>query len=74
MEVLGGRKEDKVAEISISLGGFLFLQVVLLLAYYGFDVNMPWWALWLPFLVLGGIILFCLVMLLIILIIMAVNY
>jgi len=42
--------------MNISLGIPLFLQTALLVIYYGFNISMPWWVVWFPFLVVGGIL------------------
>lgn len=42
--------------MSESFGGALLVQVALLVIYYGFHIDLPWWVLWFPSLIIIGIL------------------
>jgi hypothetical protein len=41
---------------SYSLLQVALLQVALLVMYYGFKISLPWWVLWFPSLLVGGVL------------------
>lgn len=51
--------------MSNGIGSYLFVQTALLIAHYGFDIDMPRWVLWFPS-IITGIILFIVIMIMII--------
>lgn len=38
--------------------GLFTIQIILLVLFYGFNINLPWWVLWLPTIVFSVIIIF----------------
>lgn len=53
-------------KLGIDFGGFILLQVILLIISYGGYLNLPWWVVWLPSLVIMGVIILGLLLLVII--------
>ena len=49
-------KTKKITHNLIPKPGYVFLQLVMFVLVYGFDMEMPWWAMWFPSLIMGGII------------------
>jgi len=60
--------------VTISLGGYLFFQVILLVIHYGFKKTLPWWVLWFPSLIIGGLLAISIAVILIILLVMFIIY
>lgn len=42
--------KEVVTEATVPTPWTLFLQVMLLVMHYGFQINMPWWVIWFPLL------------------------
>lgn len=57
-----------MSSTNVGIGGYLFCQVALLVMHYGFKIALPWWVLWFPSLITGGILAIVAIVLLIALI------
>ena len=70
---MSDEKKTKIVNSLIPRPGFVFLQLVMFFLVYGLDMKMPWWAMWFPSLIMGGIIAVILGILLVGLIVIMVD-
>ena len=68
MNAVEAKMGDKKNNYSLGLGSWMFIQCALLVIHYGFNKKLPLWALWLPSIVTGSIIIIVLVVFLVIII------
>jgi len=57
---------DDKTNYSYGVGSYLFVQCALFVICFGFNKPLPWWALWFPSLLCGGILVIVLLVLLIV--------
>lgn len=62
-------KKTKIVNSLIPKPGFVFLQLAMFVLVFGFDMEMPWWAMWFPSLIMGGIIAVILIVLIFMLVV-----
>ena len=64
---MSDEKVKKITHNLIPRPGYIFLQLIMFVLVYGFDMEMPWWAMWFPSLIMGGIIVVICIVLVIVL-------
>lgn len=54
----------ELKKIDVGFGSWFFIQVALFVIHYGFEKTLPWWVLWLPSLIVSGVLVIAISLLL----------